>query len=137
MFVVLKLPGDGLDLSRSIQDVILTLALVWSEELKRRPLPSIYKGSIVYRPEPEDNEAEEWTDPYTLRERGYGDCDDLVIARLAELYVKAGQNADTPRSKLIAWPSVARKKGTNLYHVMIRHKSGELEDPSQILYPKS
>lgn len=133
MFVVTCLPGHGVDLSRSIRDMILCLAECWADELRRSPLPALYSSGVFYRAEDKRNQAEEWVDPYTVLKRGFGDCDDLVIWRLAEILNAA--NYDGNRENLPAWPAVARK-GTE-YHVMIRHKAdNSLEDPSLKLLRK-
>lgn len=134
MYVVTKLPGRGVDLSRSISQLVLVLAEVWAQELARRPLPSLYSSGVVYRAESPHNLAEEWTDPYTTHERKYGDCDDLVIWRLAEILNEAGYKGD--RKNLPAWPAVARRVDSPEYHVMIRYRNGELEDPAKKLLPK-
>ena len=138
MFVVCRLPGRGTDLSVSIQRIILALAEAWADEIARRPVTPLYKSSVQFKPEPKENLAEEFVDPYTLRERGYGDCDDLVISRLAEIYAQTGWRSITsPNEKMPAWPAVARKLGTLDYHVMIRHADGREEDPSIIILERN
>lgn len=53
---------------------------------------------------------------------GYGDCEDLAAARVAELRVKAG-------IKAVPW---LKKKG-KIWHVLVRYPDGTLEDPSRKL----
>lgn len=136
MFVVCKLPGEGLDLSFAIRDVILALAKVWAEELKRRPLKPFYSYKIRYKPEPLTSLAEEWVDPCTVVERGHGDCDDLVIFRLAQILIACGYDCKDLTAPLPAWPSVAREVGTGKYHVMIGFPDGSWEDPAKIQLEK-
>lgn len=128
MFVVLRLPGKDTDLSRSIQSMIYSLAKSWAVALANNPLPPFYECNIRYKPEPEASLAEEWTDPYTTFTRKYGDCDDMVIWRLAEIINDSGVGS--------AWPSVAREIGTGKYHVLIAKNNGTYEDPARIMRDK-
>lgn len=123
MLFVAALPNTGLQLLRNIRRQLACSAEMWADELKARPLPPLYSTSVVYRPEPETNKCEEFADPYTVYERGWGDCDDLVIWRLAEIISKGGE----------AYPLAMRKIGTGKYHVGIRHADGKIEDPSLLL----
>ena len=130
------MPGDGLDLSFSIRDAILAQARIWARELKRKPLKPFYQYPIRYRPEPVDSLAEEWVDPYTVVKRGHGDCDDLVIFRLAQIFNEHGVDLDDLYAKLPAWPSVARELGTGRYHVLIGFPDNHYEDPAKIQLAK-
>lgn len=132
MFVVCKLPGTGLDLSFSIRDSVLAQARVWARALKKKPLRPFYSLGLRYRPEPSNNLAEEWVDPYTMVKRGYGDCDDMVIMRLAQIFNESGFDVDDLYARLPAWPTVAREKGTGRYHVFIGFPDGSWEDPAKI-----
>ena len=136
MFVVSKLPGDGLDLCFSIRDSILAQARVWAREMLRHPLRDFYSYNIKYKPEPVDSLAEEWVDPYTVVKRGYGDCDDLVIFRLAQILINSGFDLDSMTAILPAWPAVAREIGTGRYHVVIGFPNGTHEDPAKIQLEK-
>ena len=138
MFVVCRLPGSGLDLSRSIRDMVLVLAEFWSEELVRHPLKPFYSYGIRYRPEPKESLAEEWVDPYVVCERGFGDCDDMVIWRLAEIFNESGYKAggNVQRIGLSAWPCVYWQEDTGNYHVLIRHLDGRREDPAKLMHKK-
>lgn len=136
MFILLRLPGRDTGLSHSIQALILALAEAWALEFRRgnRP-PSLYQSGIIYQAEPYDWPAEEWADPMLVASRGWGDCDDLVIYRLAEIL--ADSNYDPKqgqRSGLPAWPMVYRKMdGSQRYHIGIRHADGSEEDPARRL----
>ncbi len=120
-----EIPGSETLLSANIRKVILAIAECWSAQLREHPLPPLYKSGVFYRPEPEDNPCEVFSDPYSTFLEGNGDCDDLVIWRLAEVMAAGGQ----------AWPQAMRKIGTTRYHVAVRMGDGSEEDPSIILYP--
>lgn len=70
--------------------------------------------------------AEIFQDILTLFEAGKGDCDRLVVARLAELW-NAGLMASP---YLIPYPN---ESGGKTYHAVIDHADGSIEDPSAIL----
>lgn len=131
MFVVTKLPGRGTDLSVSLSMIILGLAEAWSMELARNPLPQFSACNIKYKPEPATAEAEEWVDPYTCRQRGHGDCDDMVIWRLAEIFVNAGYDPRKGRENIPAWPAIYCHDDGFRYHVAIKHRNGKIEDPAK------
>src|SRR6266576_1882004 len=50
-----------------------------------KPLPPLYSTKVRFRPEPWGGKVEEFADIQTVFERGWGDCDDLVGIRCAEL----------------------------------------------------
>ena len=103
----------------------MALAPAWGEELKRRPLPPLYRSGVIFKPEPRSNPCEEFADPYIVFKRKWGDCDDLVLWRLAELHA-AGMEA---------FPQVMRAlDGSGRYHIAVRHADGREEDPAKILY---
>lgn len=112
------------------------LAKSWAVELQKKPLASFASSGIRYRPEPEDALCEEWVDPYIVKERGHGDCDDMVIWRLAEILNANKYNPRDLGAPLPAWPMVARIKGTGSYHVYIRHRNGAQEDPAKDMLKK-
>lgn len=64
-------------------------------EAKRRgkPLPKLYESAVQYEPEPWPSGVEEFADIVTVLKRGWGDCDDLCAARVAEL-LEEGEPAD-------------------------------------------
>lgn len=140
MDVRTRIPGTGHDLSRSIQMVLTALGHAWAPELRRRwqegrPLPPLYESGIKFRHEPAGQTFEEWADPLTVLARGYGDCDDLIIYRLAEL-LAVGERATVQVMRELAEkgpgdPRAAR--GTGRYHVAVRRADGTEEDPSKVL----
>lgn len=99
----------------------LVQAEAWAQMLKRKPLPLIYSLRLRFIPEPAESPAEEWCDPYTVVQRGFGDCDDLVIFRLAQIYAQTGYTFDPSQcDRMPAWPCVEWLKGTGRYHLSIR-----------------
>jgi hypothetical protein len=112
-------------LSKSFQYVLNACIEAAADELKRRPLPSLYHPAcshIRYQPEPWAGEGvEEFANPFDVFERGWGDCDDLVIFRGAQL-------------RSVGLPCHARilhQVETNKYHTQLtRDFDGIVEDPS-------
>lgn len=128
MRVLITLPGSGQGLMFPIRHTLQSLAEVWAEEMRRKPLPALYTSDIRYRPEPwAGGGTEEWADPYEVLERGWGDCDDLVLYRVAEL-IASGENATVQTM----W-----KRGTKRHHVRVRRANGAVEDPSLILLKRN
>jgi hypothetical protein len=82
-------------------------------------LPGLYQSGIRFRlPREHGTGLERFKLPHQLLKEGYGDCDQLVLYRLSELYSK-GERA----SCRAVW------EGPNV-HVLVRRASGALEDPS-------
>ena len=87
-------------------------------------LPPLYRSGIRYQLEPQHGSGnEDFAPPPLTFARKWGDCDDLVIYRLAELNA-SGEKAYC----YTTWP-----EGTQSLHVLVRRANGELEDPSIIL----
>jgi hypothetical protein len=87
--------------------------------LRGKPVPPLYRSGVRYEPEPWDG-IEEFADIRTVLGRGWGDCDDLVAWRCAELQEK-GINA-TVR---IYW-RLRKSGGRQVYkmHAQLRHPRG-------------
>lgn len=94
---------------------------VAAEAMRRDPLPPLYETSIRYQGEPWAGEGvEEFADPYTVLERGWGDCDDLLIYRGGELLAR----------DLQCHPRILHQIETNKYHTQLtRDFDGIIEDP--------
>lgn len=76
-------------LSRAFQIMLNASMQCAAEVMRERPLPLLYSTNIRYEREPWAGEGlEEFADPYTVIKRGWGDCDDLVIYRGAELLAR-------------------------------------------------
>lgn len=126
VMVIGKLPGDGRELMANIRSALTVIGQAWAEVIRWAP-PSRALYSVRYQEEPTEWAREEWADPYTVADRGWGDCDDLVIWRLAEIWSTGEQ----------AFPQVFWRVGTHGYHVGLRHeKSGREEDPAFELWRK-
>lgn len=102
-----------------IKDFVDTLVRVNIRQMKRRRMPRLYESGIRYRREPLGHEN--WQTYEDLLETHYGDCEDLVAARVAELRMR-GIRAQP-------WFS---KRGTT-WHVFVKLPSGKTEDPSERL----
>jgi hypothetical protein len=81
----------------------------------------LYKSGIRYQREPRGRER--WQTASETRASGIGDCEDLVIARVAELR-ELGEAA--------ARPYVYRTARSTL-HTVVHRADGTLEDPSRVL----
>ncbi len=86
-------------------------------------LPPLYSSGIRFQREPEHGSGnEDFALPNVTYGRKWGDCDDLVIYRLWELWVQ-GERSATCRA---VWQD-------NAVHVLVRRADQRLEDPSIIL----
>jgi len=108
--------------------LLSVLADIYARGIKQEPVPRLYDSAITYREEPNSGSGfEQWDDPWTVAKRGWGDCDDLILYRLAELR-SLGERAGV---------SLLQKEGTHRWHAQIRRRSGtRYEDPSLILLEK-
>jgi len=129
VIIVARIPAIGRALGLALRELVychaqICAALMHSGALP--VLPPLYKSGVVYRREPASGSGvEDFADPWTCFNRKWGDCDDLVIWRLAEL-IASGERVPAPQ---------VCRAGTRM-HVLVRRASGKLEDPSRILYPK-
>lgn len=64
-----------------------------SAKRRGKPLPRLYESGVEYEREPWPKGVEEFADIVTILRRGWGDCDDLCAARVAEL-LEDGEHAD-------------------------------------------
>ncbi len=131
MDILCRLPVHGRSLSAACKLLLELLSDVYAAELKLRPLPPLYTCNLVYQPEPraETGEgAEDWSDPWTAYERGWIDCDDAVLWRLAELKAAGIQ----------ATAQVARQVNpdTGKFHCRVRLPNGRVEDPALLFVQK-
>ena len=107
---------------RALLHALFTIDRLW---LRSNPkTPRLYSSGVFYRAEPIGEER--WRDiPSVLRE-GWGDCEDLACWRAAELVEREG---------IAAQPSYTwrRRPGISIYHIVVRHANGTIEDPSRRL----
>ena len=123
--IVVRLASPSGRLSQPFQTLLNACIEAAAAELRRRPLPSFYGPEcrhIRYQPEPWAGQGvEEFADPYTVFERGWGDCDDLIIFRGGQL-------------RSVGLPCHARilhQTTTNKYHTQLtRDFDRVVEDPS-------
>jgi hypothetical protein len=86
--------------------------------------PDLYKSGVVYQREPPG--IEDWQDITCTLRRKFGDCEDLVAYRVAELRAR-GIKA-IPQ---FFWRD--RPDGGSTYHIQVQHPDGTIEDPSALL----
>lgn len=120
-----KVSLDELDRSRrAITWLMFGLAEANREWLETYPgTPPLYKSPVLYRLEPK---TEIWQDIPTTLARGFGDCEDLACWRIAEL-----QQEGIAAMPYITWRK--RRDGGTVYHALVRHPDGLIEDPSRAL----
>lgn len=109
------------------RNLLETLIGANRETLKTRPdIPPLYASGVRYRNEPFGCE---WFDDILIcLNRGWGDCDDLVAWRIAELR-EQGELAEIH----MFWQPGIKNPRTRLFHVVVRRANGDIEDPSAIL----
>ena len=123
MRVVVSIGGTGRDFALTVRALLQAQAEGVAREIRGgRSLPGLYASRVRYRPEPARGSGVEYfDDPWTVLARGNGDCDDLVLWRVAELLAK-----DEAASVVCKW-RLPR------YHVAVRRADGSEEDPSRLL----
>lgn len=103
--------------------LINTLVSLNRDELRIHRLPWLYKSGVRYQREPKiKGRSEKWKTITRLIKDGFGDCEDLASARIAELREK---------KKIRVTPWLKRRGKT--WHVLVRYPDGTFEDPSKIL----
>lgn len=121
MVVLTELPETGPGLMQEIKILLDALAGIWGRHMRAHPVPPLYSSGVRYREElAHGSGIEDWACPWRVIKRGWGDCDDLVAYRVAEL-LAAGEAASV---------QVLRKRGTKRFHVRVRRANGAVEDPS-------
>jgi hypothetical protein len=133
-----------------VNGAVETLIMSNRTWLARNPVPPLYKTKVIYQREPPEWNSEHFDAIPVVLQRGWGDCDDLVSWRIAEIrnYLDPSlrtinlnkYDARFPRNFPTALISFKRHVESNkyLYHVRVRHQpSGALEDPSALLGMKA
>jgi hypothetical protein len=91
--------------------------------MRRHPLPRLYsipREQLKFKEEPWAGQGvEEFATPWMVYERGWGDCDDYVIWRCAELITQG----------IECNPVIVHNTETDKYHTLVRVRD-RYEDPS-------
>lgn len=94
--------------------------------LQRHPLPPLYQSGVRYRVEQPVRiggyPVEDWANAHDTFAKGHGDCEDLACWRAAELRLDG-----------IPARAVAIRTGPRMYHAVVLHPDGNIEDPSRRL----
>lgn len=114
-------------LSHATLDVMLEMLVkIDSLYLLYHPeTPRLYQSGVRYMEEPPGQE--DWQDIPTTISMGIGDCEDFACWRAAELNVRDGIPARA------VFQEQRRKDGGYLFHILVQHPNGQIEDPSRIL----
>lgn len=113
---------DTMSLAKLVKGVCEGAAYGCADAMRAWRLPPLYQSGVRFAYEPYHGSGREAFDlPITTYQRRWGDCDDLVIYRIAEL-VAAGERAMC-RTVFV---------GERL-HVLVRRADGSLEDPAILL----
>lgn len=106
------------------------LARINLDLMRRFKVPRLYDTAVQFRPEPgagQPGVPERFDNVAQVLGRGWGDCDDLVGWRLAELWLFG-----EPAHRRIVWP-----EGLPHYHAQLRRADGSIEDPSAYMRRKN
>jgi len=118
------------DLSRFFPVMLCleTLCQINSWHLRRKNFAPLYRSGVFYKEEPPGEE--EWLDIPSLYRQGFGDCEDIACARVAEL-----RRSGIPAMPCISWKEIATRKGKRmtLVHVLVLLPDDSIEDPSKVL----
>lgn len=121
------------ELAWFVKSTIDGLARAFAPAFRRMALPPLYSSGIRFAFERGHGSGnEDFATPLETLDRRAGDCDDLVIYRLSELY------APTVRLDRNGWPSSVDSSAASCscewvgesMHVQVRHRGGQLEDPA-------
>ncbi len=109
-------------LNRALEVFVrINVLLMRAWQARGHQVPSIYElaaGGFRYKPEPR---GREWWQTFVDNiDEGSGDCEDL-----------AGHQAGFYRAELaIPARAVTKKTGAHVYHAVVEHPGGAIEDPS-------
>ena len=111
-----------------LKTLLRALTQINEDWLRRIPdLPLLYQSGVRYQRE--EKGKEEWTDCVETYERGWGDCEDLVCWRVAELRVRYGIREARPDFTLRLLPSENGGPPRRVFHIIVRI-GPDREDPS-------
>ena len=104
--------GDEADRVRSEQSLLLLMEAMCAIDLlhlRHRSYPKLYESGVVYRRE---DRTENWLDIPHVIKAGWGDCEDLVFWRVAEL-----RHQKIKAAPFAKW---RRVNGVYKYHALVR-----------------
>lgn len=118
MLVEVEVPATGETLAALLEGLVeLNLVL-----MQRSALPPLYRSGVRYQ---EEDGTERWQTCEQTYKRKRGDCEDLCAWRVAELR-RAGYDAEAIARR-------TRSRRRRLWHVLVLHADGQIEDPSRVL----
>lgn len=131
MNITIGLSGPELNDEKLFAEFVVAQleSLVPAARLQMQRLPPLYQSGIRFRPEPEGTES--FVLPLVTYSRGFGDCAHLSLIRVAEL-----RNAREKAGFRIKWSTQLHpvtRLPVRLFHVQVRRRDGNIEDPSQLL----
>lgn len=94
-----------------------------AEYLRTHAVPPLYEAGIRYAP---DSMSESFSLIPAVQDRGFGDADDIVAWRVAELRA-LGERAQIR----VTWKTGTA--GQKIYGVQVLRSNGTIEDPVEIL----
>jgi len=99
------------------------LALISERRIKAgRVRAGLYESGVRYRREPRGEEK--WLAADEVLKAGYGDCEDLVAWRVAELRARGERGAR---------PLAYQTRRPGVVHCIVVRANGQREDPSRLL----
>lgn len=123
-------------LARGALNVTIAANVVMMKDFGAAQFPPLYQSGVVFQPEPWAGQFEEFAHAIKVLARGWGDCDDLVCYRVAELRVFGDRLAGTPPEKALARIYGRDRK----MHAQVRRDRRflapgaiDIEDPSRLL----
>ncbi len=123
-------------LARGALNITIAINVVMMRQYGPGQFPPLYTSGVVFKPEPWAGKLEEFAHAIKVLARGWGDCDDLICYRVAELRVFGDRLAGTPPEKALARIYGRDRK----MHAQLRRgdaknvaRDGTIEDPSRLL----
>ena len=116
--------GSSRQIGYLFKPILSALVDVNLAYLKTHDVPNLYDSRVRYGREPPG--VEEFASIPVILKRGWGDCDDLVGWRVAEL-----RHHGEPAKIRIQWRKFSNN--SRLFHVLVRRADGKIEDPSELL----
>lgn len=92
--------------------------------LRLHRVTPLYESGIRYEEEPANQGYEDFATVPVILKRGWGDCDDVVAWRIAEL-----RNSGESAKVRLKWQYDPALKA-RMFHVLVRRANGQVEDPS-------